>query len=113
MTTYTFTFRDPTNRNMKAMRAGLAAMSRDILNMAKRNAPVQTGALRNSGHTETNGDTQVVIKFGGGKVRYALRREYENRLHPGTRFYLKRAGHAAAARYQSYFPFSVGMSVSK
>lgn len=82
---------------------GGARMMTDILNRAKMNAPYRNGALRNSGKFIQRGTTAWRVQFGGGRVDYAYLREHENRLHPNTRFYLKRATEAVAARYESYF----------
>ena len=43
------------------------------------------------------------VVFGGGRVPYARRREYENRKHPQTKHYLRNAANKAAARKDTYF----------
>jgi len=57
-----------------------------ILNDAKRNAPVRTGALRASGRVETLGINSRRIAFGGGQsaVMYAAAIEF-GRLNPRGR----------------------------
>lgn len=80
--------------NEKAVR-GLFMMGFDIANQARRNAPWQTGALRNTIRVKDMNDGTVEViaggSYGGKKVPYALRREYENNLHPEHRLYMTRA----------------------
>lgn len=62
----------------KAMK-GLIRMGYDIANQARRNAPYQTGALRNSIRVEENaGMVEVVAggKMGGKDIRYAAIQEF-------------------------------------
>lgn len=79
------------------LRKGLHRYCENINKQAKTYAPVLTGALRKSGRVEdftTAGELLYSrVVFGGADVGvpYALRREYENNLHPNTRFYLRRA----------------------
>lgn len=82
---------------------GGVRMMTDILRMARQNAPVKTGALRNSGRFQQVGDTHWRITFGNGRVPYARIREHTNRLHPNTTRYLERAAHAASTRTKTYF----------
>lgn len=82
---------------------GGVRMMADILRMARQNAPVQTGALRNSGRFQQTGDTHWQITFGNGRVPYARIREHENRLHPNTTRYLERAARTASSRAKTYF----------
>lgn len=82
---------------------GLVMMAYDVANQAKKNAPYDSGALRNSIRTEQVPEGGVDIIAGGkfnvpgtskkkkGSVPYAKRREYENKKNPGTKFYMKRA----------------------
>lgn len=58
---------------------------------AGKNAPVDKGSLKKSGRIE-NIKNGYSIAFGGGSVRYAKRRHYENRKNPQTLHYLERAG---------------------
>lgn len=78
----------------KRIKEGMFQMGYDMANQARRNAPVLTGALRNSIRVEPENNV-VYVKAGGNvagyRIDYALKREYENRLHPDTRFYMKRA----------------------
>lgn len=69
---------------------GLLRMGFDIASRARANAPVLTGALRNSIRTTTEGETVFVIA-GSARVPYAKRREYENNAHPTTTHYMGRA----------------------
>lgn len=82
---------------------GGVKMMTDILKMARQNAPVLTGALRNSGHFQQLSTVKWRITFGNGRVPYARIREYTNRLHPNTIRYLQRARNTAASRAKSYF----------
>ena len=91
------------NVPLQVMQLGVARMATDIHGMAVRNAPYRTGALRNSGRFTRKGTLTWAVIFGGNGVDYAAIRETTNHLHPGTRFYLKRAGESAQARYASYF----------
>lgn len=82
---------------------GGVRMMTDILRMARQNAPVKTGALRNSGRFQQVGNTHWQITFGNGRVPYARLREHTNRLHPNTTRYLERAARTASARTKTYF----------
>lgn len=82
---------------------GGVRMMTDILRMARQNAPVKTGALRNSGRFQQVGTTHWQITFGNGRVPYARLREHTNRLHPNTTRYLERAARTASARTKTYF----------
>jgi hypothetical protein len=82
---------------------GGVRMMTDILRMARQNAPVKTGALRNSGRFQQVGNTHWQITFGNGRVPYASIREHENRLHPNTVRYLERAARTASSRTKTYF----------
>lgn len=82
---------------------GGVRMMTDILRMARQNAPVKTGALRNSGRFQQVGNTHWQITFGNGRIPYARVREHENRLHPNTVRYLERAARTAKSRTKTYF----------
>lgn len=82
---------------------GGVRMMTDILRLARQNAPVKTGALRNSGRFQQVGNTHWQITFGNGRVPYARLREHTNRLHPNTTRYLERAARTANARTKTYF----------
>lgn len=87
----------------KQLNEGGAKMMTDILKMARQNAPVLTGALRNSGRFQQLSTVKWRITFGNARVPYARIREYTNRLHPNTVRYLQRARNTAASRAKSYF----------
>lgn len=91
------------NIPLQMMQQGVARMATDIHAQAVRNAPYKSGALRNSGRFTRKGKLTWAVIFGGNGVDYAALRETTNRLHPETRFYLKRAGESAQARFASYF----------
>ena len=82
---------------------GGVKMMTDILKMARQNAPVLTGALRNSGRLQQLSTVKWRITFGNARVPYARIREHVNRLHPNTVRYLQRARNTAASRAKSYF----------
>lgn len=82
---------------------GGVRMMTDILRMARQNAPVKTGALRNSGRFQQVGNTHWQITFGNSRVPYARLREHTNRLHPNTNRYLERAARTASTRTKTYF----------
>lgn len=87
----------------KQLNEGGVKMMTDILKMARQNAPVLTGALRNSGRFQQLSTVKWRITFGNVRVPYARIREHVNRLHPNTVRYLQRARNTAASRAKSYF----------
>ena len=87
----------------KPLSEGGVRMMTDILKMARQNAPVLTGALRNSGRFQQLSTVKWRITFGNARVPYARIREHVNRLHPNTVRYLQRARNTAASRAKSYF----------
>ena len=60
-----------------------------IQNRAKGNAPFLTWTLRKSITTDFNKIRSWMVIV-GSPISYATKREYENRTHPDTKFYLKR-----------------------
>ena len=82
---------------------GGVRMMTDILKMARQNAPVLTGALRNSGRFQQLSTVKWRITFGNSRVPYARIRAHPHRLHPNTVRYLQRARNTAASRAKSYF----------
>lgn len=74
----------------RRMNGGILRMGFDVASRARFNAPVKTGALRNDIRVVTD-DRDVYVVAGSSRVPYAKRREYENNLHPETRFYMRRA----------------------
>lgn len=77
------------------MREGLFAMGFDVAAQARRNAPVLTGALRNSIRTEAEDDA-VYVRAGGTVVRnkridYAMLREKGPNRNPATERYMENA----------------------
>jgi hypothetical protein len=112
MSSYSFVIdRTWQSQGERKLAAGLAAMVTDIHSKAAMNAPIWRGSrryaipglLKASGRVEKQGDMSYIVAFGGGSVPYAKRREYENNLNPGTRFYLKRASESVSAKAESYF----------
>lgn len=82
---------------------GGTRMMTDILRMARQNAPVKTGALRNSGRFQQSDTLHWRITFGNSRVPYARLREHVNRLHPNTIRYLERAATTANNKIKTYF----------
>lgn len=84
----------------RQLTVGLLRMGSDIASRARSNAPVLTGALRNSIRVTADGEDTVYVLAGGavaGKVvKYALRREFENKKHPSTTHYMGRAFESVA-----------------
>jgi len=87
----------------KAVQNGLLEMANDIRTRAVILAPVETGALKNSGVVEpvANG---YRIRFGSERVPYARRRHFENKKNPQTLGYLARgADSVARGNISKYF----------
>lgn len=68
------------------------SMVTDIHAAASRIAPHKTGALVRSGRIERKAKAYYRVTFGDSRVRYARRRHFENKLHPGTLLYLQKPG---------------------
>lgn len=98
---------DVLSRVRENITKGLVKMAYGISNQAKRNAPVDTGALKNSIRVATDGKNTVAVIAGGlvgGKsISYALKREHENKKHPDTKRYMGRAFEQETANYAKYF----------
>lgn len=90
-------------RESETLKRAEKMMAQVMVNRAKMLAPVDTGALVQSGRVQINPDGSVSAIFGGGDVPYALRRHFENKKNPQTLNYLKRAGDSVvkegAAKY--------------
>lgn len=65
-------------------------------------APRDSGALVASGKIERKGVGHYQIQFGGGQVKYAKRRHYENHKNPQTLLYLLKAGDRNAKNFVRY-----------
>nr|DAS91602.1 MAG TPA: type I neck protein [Caudoviricetes sp.] len=89
--------------SIQQLNKGGVRMTTDILKMARQNAPVLTGALRNSGRFQQLSTVKWRITFGNSRIPYARIRERTNHLHPNTVRYLRRARNTAASRAKSYF----------
>lgn len=114
---YTFTLNTAKINQLKAnVDKALLKMTTDIETQAKRNAPVGDyppetgragGTLRDSIRKGVDGDgTHYVMAggdFNGVSVPYALRREFENNLHPDKKKYLERAFNEVTENYDDYF----------
>lgn len=67
-------------------------MANDVLTRAKMNAPVDSGALVDSGRVVKQSDGSYEVVFGNSRVKYAKIREYINKKNPQTVKYLEKAG---------------------
>lgn len=78
----------------QAMR-GMLKLGYDIAAQARRNAPYQTGALRNTIRVEDPDDSTIEIiaggSFGGYSVPYAAKREEGPNRNPATEHYMANA----------------------
>lgn len=77
---------------------GLFRLGYDIAAQARRNAPVVTGALRNSIRLEEDGET-IYIRAGGTvvnnkRIDYAMKREQGPNRNPATEHYMANAQRA-------------------
>lgn len=75
----------------KRLAQGLIAMGYDVAKNARNRAPVLTGALKGSIRVDPSrmSSYTVYVRAGGiGGVKYARRREFENRAHPWTKHYM-------------------------
>lgn len=74
---------------------GLLNLGAAVASRARSNAPVDTGALKGSIRVAEQNATTVYVLAGGHagrySVPYALRREFENNLHPNKKYYMTRA----------------------
>lgn len=86
----------------KRWAAGVLNMMAEVQRLAQINAPILTGALRNSARIRATRDGAEVT-FGSSRVDYALLRHEKNNKHPSTTKYLARAAEDVArgnlARY--------------
>ena len=80
----------------RGMKAALLEMSTDIHRRAVVLAPIETGALRNSGKVTQEGSNAYKISFGSSKVQYAAIRHRTNYTNPQTTGYLAKAGDSVA-----------------
>ena len=70
----------------------VASMVADIHQRANQIAPVETGALVNSGRIIRKGSANYQVKYGSSRVPYARRRHFENKRNPQSLRYLEQAG---------------------
>ena len=83
-------------KQQRSMKAGLLEMATDIHRRAVILAPIETGALRNSGKITPEGSDAYKISFGSSKVPYARMRHFVNKKNPQTLGYLAKAGDSVA-----------------
>lgn len=69
---------------------GLICAGYDVANKARGKAPVLNGDLAGSIRVDPRpSEYTVYVRAGGiGGIKYALRREFENNLHPNTKHYM-------------------------
>lgn len=74
---------------------GMLRLGAAVASQARSNAPVKTGNLTRSIRTDATKENLVFVVAGGNaggfSVPYARRREFENNLHPDTKYYMHRA----------------------
>lgn len=79
----------------RAITKGLLNIGAAIAKQARNNAPVDTGALKGSIRIAERDSRHIEVLAGGHagrfSVPYALRREFENNLHPNKRYYMTNA----------------------
>lgn len=83
------------------LKRGLTTLATVIHRDASTLAPKDQRHLVNSGKIALSG-LKATVSFGGGRVRYAKRRHYENRKNPQTLLYLQRAGDANSKNFKRY-----------
>lgn len=90
----------------------LVKMGYAMGNRAQSNAPLLTGALKNTIRVSQPHDGIVLVSAGGSyaghNVDYAAIREKENRAHPWTTRYMGRAFDDISKNYLSYFKGIIG-----
>lgn len=108
-TAYSFSWNQATISKLRknAMKR-LTKIGYQINNKAKSGAPYLTGALVNSIRIDASEQDVIYVLAGGkalngAKVPYAKRREYENNLHPNTRYYMRNAFAEATRNYKEQF----------
>jgi hypothetical protein len=89
-------------KRAKALDVAMLELATTIHRDAVNLAPVDTRALVNSGRVKRNSEGNYSIIFGGGAVRYAKKRHYENKKNPQTLHYLERAGDANSKNFKRY-----------
>lgn len=72
--------------------AGVLQMATDIHRRSAIAAPKDSRALVNSGKIERVTSGHYKVQYGGGGIRYARRRHFENKKNPQTIGYLEKAG---------------------
>lgn len=85
------------------MQKSLLELATTIHRDAGNLAPRDTGNLIASGRIEpVSGELGYRVTFGGGSVKYARRRHYENRKNPQTLHYLQKAGDKNSKNFARY-----------
>lgn len=108
-TSYSFTWNQSTLNKLKAnAMQRLLKLGYQINNAAKANAPWDTGALANSIRVDTSEQNIIYVLAGGrapsgATVPYAKRREYENKLHPSRKYYMRNAFRDETRNYKQEF----------
>lgn len=85
----------PDEMFIRRWNAGVLNMMSEVQRIAQTNAPILTGALRNSARIRATRDGAEVT-FGSSRVDYALLRHEVNHLHPSTIKYLARAAESVS-----------------
>jgi hypothetical protein len=99
---FTSRINDWSRRKARQLDVAMLELATTIHRDAGNLAPVLTGALVDSGRVIRHRDGHYSVVFGGGQVRYAKRRHYENRRNPHTLRYLERAGDSNSKNFKQY-----------
>lgn len=99
---YTTRIKSWTAETVVKLDLAVLEMATDTHRVASTLSPKDKRNLVNSGRIQRLGITHYAVIFGGGSVPYALRRHYENKLHPGTLRYLERAGESTSRNPKRY-----------
>ena len=88
-----------TPETLRKLDVAVLSLATRVHRDASRYAPRDTGNLIASGRVQRSGEARYSVVFGGGSVRYARRRHYENRKTPSSLRYLERAGDQNSRRF--------------
>lgn len=108
MSSYKFSWNtSKLNGIKKNIDVALLEMGQTITNRARGKAPVESGALVNSIHTEAPESGTVLViaggRNGGKTVAYARKREYENCKNPQTKLYMTNSFKEVATNFKQFF----------
>ncbi len=89
----------------KINQIGLVNATQRLIQIARENAPYETGTLKKSIGAQPGAITRNTkqARVGPRKVVYAVRREYENKKNPHKKFYMERTAKVAEKIVQEEF----------